>query len=185
MSSSANGRASLVTVWGRQSQWRGWMMEVKWGPPARDAGVLEDEEVEWAVTALFIQCLNSLGGEAEKCQREEDDYEISIPFPSPNSEHSSSSCLTTPRGLRRQTLRDRGRKEGGIEGGCSVPLIHPFLLLMQEGSWFFFCWQYFRAIQIMLTKGPFQTWAVITKSNDQQRRKNWTWAMWVKKTARN
>lgn len=45
------------------------------GLPARDAGVLEDEEVEWAVTALFIQRLNSLGGEAEKCQREEDDYE--------------------------------------------------------------------------------------------------------------
>lgn len=51
------------------------MMEVKRGPPARDAGVLEDEEVEWSLTALFIQRLNSLGGEVEKCQREEDDYE--------------------------------------------------------------------------------------------------------------
>lgn len=45
------------------------------GLPARDAGVLEDKEAEWAVAALFIQRLNSLRGEAEKCQREEDDYE--------------------------------------------------------------------------------------------------------------
>lgn len=128
--------------------------------------------MEWAVTALFIQRLNSLRGEVQKCQCGEDGYErYRSTFPSPKrktppppstSRRPHHSLRLVPRDAAREAS---GRREGGTEGGCSVTHIHPFLLFS-----FFFCWQCmcFTSIQVMLSKGPCQAWAVLTTGRGEQ-----------------
>lgn len=147
--------------------------------------------MEWAVTALFIQRLNSLRGEAEKCQRGEDDYER---YRSPFLPRKENTLPTPPPPgpLPHHSLRpapiDAGRRGGRKEGGIDA-LSNSFILLSCS-CWLlvFFCWQCicFTAIQIMLSKGPSQTWDVTstgngehthTKKNNQQGWKNWAWAL--------
>lgn len=111
--------------------------------------------MEWAVTALFIQRLNSLRGEVQKCQCGEDGYErYRSTFPSPKRKTPPPpSTGRLPHHSLRLVPRDAARPEGGIEGGCSITRIHPFLLFS-----FFFCWQCmcFTSTQVTLTKGPSQ-----------------------------
>lgn len=74
--------------------------------------------MEWAVTALFIQRLNSLRGEAEKCQRGEDDYErYRSPFlPRKENTPPPPPPGPLPHHSLRPALIDAVRRGGGGEG---------------------------------------------------------------------
>lgn len=91
---STNGRASIVTrkANGVAGRWR----DVRAGCQGR--GHLRGQGVECSVTALFIQRLNSLRGEAGKCQHGEDDYEEyrSSPLPWKEKAPSPSSQPAAP-----------------------------------------------------------------------------------------
>lgn len=96
------------------------------------------------MTALFIRRLNGLCGEAQKCQRREDDYErYRSLLPSPKRKHSSASsqrsldpeaCFSTSC----ETRRDKS-KGGGVWGkqALYIHLIHSL-----HACWLLtFCWQ--------------------------------------------
>lgn len=129
------------------------------GHAARDAGGFRGRRVEWAVTALFIQRLNSLRGEAEKCQRGEDDYErYRSPFLPPKGKKTLrlllyASALPEACSHGRETGGEilGGGGEGWREDALSPSFISSSHLYRQ----LFFCWQCvcFTAIQIMLTQG--------------------------------
>lgn len=106
---------ALVTVRGRQKPMARLDDGGMRGAGCQRCGAFRERWVEWAVTALFIQRLNSLGGEAEKCQREEDDYER---YRSPSSLPEKKTlllllllCLAAPRGLLPQL--QLGERRGG------------------------------------------------------------------------
>lgn len=97
---------------------------------ARDAGGFRGRGVEWAVTALFIQRLNGLRGEAEKCQRGEDDYERyrSPSLPRKRKENSPPPPTRLPQHPLRPAPMDAGRqveKRGRARGRMLCPL-HSF-----------------------------------------------------------
>lgn len=86
--------------------------------------------MEWAVTDLFIRRLNSLRGEAEKCQRGEDDYErYRSPFPSPKKKENTPPPPTPmPQHSLRPTPIDAGRQveKGGRDEGRMLCPPHSF-----------------------------------------------------------
>lgn len=97
--------------------------------------------MEWAVTALFIQRLNGLRGEAEKCQRGEDDYErYRSPF-LPRKENTPPSMYTStlPEACSGRLWETGGEKrERGREGKREDALSpHSFYSLACAGSWVF------------------------------------------------
>lgn len=108
------------------------------GAGCQRCGAFRGRWVEWAVTALFIQRLNSLEGEAEKCQREEDDYER---YRSPSSFPEKKTllllllhlllvlCLAAPRGLIPQM-----QLRGGGARGTMLCLSHSSFSRPHAGS---------------------------------------------------
>lgn len=106
------------------------------------------------MTALFIQRLNSPAGEAERCQREEDDYERYRSFPFEKRTSSSSSFFPWP------PPTDTERQGRGSKGGVLPPPSHSsFFSCQRRGS--------FTARQIMLTKGSSPTSAVTSTGSEQ------------------
>lgn len=123
-----------------------------------DAGLSGGGRLGWAVTALFIQRLNSPGGEAERCQREEDDYERYRSFPFERRTSSSSS---------RPAPTDAEGRGGRVGGKMLPPPSHSSFFSAsrrRRGS--------FAARQIMLTKGSSPTSAVTSSGMDSNKGDN-------------
>lgn len=113
---------ALVTVRGRQKPMARLDDGGMRGAGCQRCGAFRGRWVEWAVTALFIQRLNSLGGEAEKCQREEDDYEgYRSPLFLPRKENTPPPPpgplpRRSPRPAATDAAERRGKKRGGARG---------------------------------------------------------------------
>lgn len=149
---STNGRASIVTR--KANGVAGWWRDVRAGCQGR--GRLRGQGVECSVTALFIQRLNSLRGEAGKCQHGEDDYEEYRSSPLPWKEKAPSSSSQPAAHSQRPAPIDARRGEGGTL--CHT---HSSLSLTAVGL----CWRCicFTSIQIKLTKEPSKASAVLTQ----------------------
>lgn len=129
---------ALVTVRGRQKPMARLDDGGMRGAGCQRCGAFRGRWVEWAVTALFIQRLNSLGGEAEKCQREEDDYErYRSPFFLPRKENTPPPPGPLPRRSPRPAPTDAAERRGkkrGRAGGTMLCLSHSSFSRPHAGS---------------------------------------------------